>query len=46
MKKSLAEAAGIAEENIHIKAKTMEGVGIIGTDQAIAAEAVALIFSE
>jgi len=26
-----------------VKAKTMEGLGIVGTEQAIAAEAVALI---
>ena len=42
----IAAALGIAPEKIQIKAKTMEGLGIIGTEQAIAAEAVALVVSE
>jgi 2-C-methyl-D-erythritol 2,4-cyclodiphosphate synthase len=46
MKRKLAEAAGIRQEDIHIKAKTMEGIGLVGTEQAIAAEAVALIHRE
>ena len=43
MGKKLAEALGIPPDRIQVKAKTMEGLGIIGTEQAIAAEAVALI---
>ena len=39
----MAEALGIAPDKIQVKAKTMEGLGIIGTEQAIAAEAVALL---
>ena len=39
----IAEALGIAPDKIQVKAKTMEGLGIIGTEQAIAAEAVALL---
>jgi 2-C-methyl-D-erythritol 2,4-cyclodiphosphate synthase len=40
---SLATALGVTTDRIQVKAKTMEGLGIIGTEQAIAAEAVALI---
>jgi 2-C-methyl-D-erythritol 2,4-cyclodiphosphate synthase len=43
MRETLAVAAGIPTENISIKAKTMEGVGEIGTEEAIAAQAVALV---
>jgi 2-C-methyl-D-erythritol 2,4-cyclodiphosphate synthase len=46
MKQTLAKAMEMPPENIHIKAKTMEGLGVIGTQQAIAAEAVALIFEK
>jgi len=46
MAAQLAEALGIAPDKIQVKAKTMEGLGMIGTEQAIAAEAVALIFKE
>lgn len=40
----ISEALGVAPEKIMVKAKTMEGLGIVGTEQAIAAEAVALVF--
>jgi 2-C-methyl-D-erythritol 2,4-cyclodiphosphate synthase len=43
MRTRIAEAAGVPVEKIHIKAKTMEGLGVIGSEQAIAAEAVALV---
>ena len=46
MRETLAAAAGVPIEKIFIKAKTMEGVGEIGREEAIAAQAVALIFSE
>ncbi len=39
----MAEALGITPDKIQVKAKTMEGLGIVGTEQAIAAEAVALL---
>jgi 2-C-methyl-D-erythritol 2,4-cyclodiphosphate synthase len=39
----MAEALGISSDKIQVKAKTMEGLGIVGTEQAIAAEAVALL---
>lgn len=39
----LAAAMGIAQDKIHVKAKTMEGLGIVGTEQAMAAEAVVLL---
>jgi len=43
MASKMAEALGISSDKIQVKAKTMEGLGIVGTEQAIAAEAVALI---
>jgi len=43
MAEKMAEALGIEPGRIQVKAKTMEGLGIIGTEQAMAAEAVALI---
>jgi 2-C-methyl-D-erythritol 2,4-cyclodiphosphate synthase len=39
----MAEALGIPPDKIQVKAKTMEGLGIVGTEQAIAAEAVTLL---
>lgn len=41
--------AGILEvppDCVHIKAKTMEGLGEIGRDEAIAAEAVVLVYTD
>jgi 2-C-methyl-D-erythritol 2,4-cyclodiphosphate synthase len=46
MQKKIAEVLGIPAENVHVKAKTMEHLGIVGTEEAIAAEAVALVFLE
>ena len=46
MRKKLAAASGIPIEKISIKAKTMEGLGVIGTEEAIAAEAIALVSFE
>jgi 2-C-methyl-D-erythritol 2,4-cyclodiphosphate synthase len=46
MRTKIAAAAGIPIENISIKAKTMEGIGAIGTEEAIAAQAVALVSFE
>jgi len=43
MTSKMAEALGIAPDRIQVKAKTMEGLGIVGTEQAIAAEAVVLL---
>ena len=43
MQTAVAEALGVPRECIHIKAKTMEGVGPIGAEEAIAAEAIALV---
>jgi 2-C-methyl-D-erythritol 2,4-cyclodiphosphate synthase len=43
MRETLAAAAGIPLEKISIKAKTMEGVGEIGTEEAMAAQVVALL---
>ena len=46
MKARLAEALGVSHDRVSIKAKTMERLGIIGTEQAIAAEAIALVSIE
>lgn len=43
MASKMAAALGIAPEKIQVKAKTMEGLGIVGTEQAIAAEAISLL---
>ncbi|MGH9843349.1 MAG: 2-C-methyl-D-erythritol 4-phosphate cytidylyltransferase [Blastocatellia bacterium] len=45
MRARLAEAMGISESQINIKAKTNEGVDAIGRGEAIAAQAVTLIVS-
>ena len=46
MRQTMAAAAGIPVEKIFVKAKTMEGVGEIGTEEAIAAQAIVLLKSE
>jgi 2-C-methyl-D-erythritol 2,4-cyclodiphosphate synthase len=46
MREKIADTLGITVEQISIKAKTMEGVGVIGMEEAIAAQAVALISFE
>ena len=46
MRTLIADALSVSVDRISIKAKTMERVGAIGTEQAIAAEAVALVFLE
>lgn len=43
MRERMAAAAGISMDRVFVKAKTMEGVGAIGHEDAIAAEAVVLI---
>jgi 2-C-methyl-D-erythritol 2,4-cyclodiphosphate synthase len=45
MRERMAEAAGIPIERISIKAKTMEGLGAIGSDEAMAAQAIVLVSS-
>lgn len=44
MKEEIAEVLEISEDLVHIKAKTMEQLGEIGSEQAMAAQAVALVF--
>ena len=44
MKSAIADVLGISQDSVHVKAKTMEHLGIVGTEEAIAAEAVALVF--
>jgi 2-C-methyl-D-erythritol 2,4-cyclodiphosphate synthase len=46
MREKMAAAAGISVDRVFVKAKTMEGVGAIGHEDAIAAEAVALVSFE
>jgi len=43
MREKLAEASGIPMDRIFIKAKTMEGVGEIGEQRAMAAQVIALV---
>lgn len=46
MKAKLAEVIGIDPAQLNIKAKTNEGLDAIGRGEAIAAQAIALIFKE
>jgi 2-C-methyl-D-erythritol 2,4-cyclodiphosphate synthase len=46
MREKMAEAAGIPIDRVFVKAKTMEGVGAIGHEDAIAAESVVLVSFE
>jgi 2-C-methyl-D-erythritol 2,4-cyclodiphosphate synthase len=43
MKKAMAQAAGITESQISVKATTSEKLGFVGTEQGVSAHAVALI---
>jgi 2-C-methyl-D-erythritol 2,4-cyclodiphosphate synthase len=45
MASNAASAAGVSSEQITVKAKTMEGLGPIGKGEAIAAEAVVLVYA-
>ena len=45
MASNAARALGIEPERISVKAKTMERLGAIGREEAIAAEAVALVYA-
>jgi 2-C-methyl-D-erythritol 2,4-cyclodiphosphate synthase len=46
MQSRIAEALSIPPDDVHVKAKTMEHLGIVGAEEAVAAEAVALVFIE
>ena len=46
MQKKIADILSIPAEHVSVKAKTMERLGSIGNEEAIAAEAVALVFLE
>ena len=41
MQTQIADVLGISSEQVSVKAKTMERLGIIGLEEAIAAEAIA-----
>jgi 2-C-methyl-D-erythritol 2,4-cyclodiphosphate synthase len=43
MKKNIAKAAGISEEDISIKATTNETMGFVGREEGVVAYAVCLI---
>jgi 2-C-methyl-D-erythritol 2,4-cyclodiphosphate synthase len=43
MAATMAKALSITPDQIQVKAKTMEGLGLVGTEQAIAAQAIAAI---
>ena len=43
MRKTIAQALGIASERVNIKATTTEGLGFVGKGEGIAAECVVLI---
>jgi 2-C-methyl-D-erythritol 2,4-cyclodiphosphate synthase len=43
MRRNLAKALEIAEENVSLKARTMEGLGEIGKGEAIAVQTVVLL---
>ena len=46
MRRNLAEIAGVEEIQINIKATTEEGLGFTGTEQGMAAHAVALLIGD
>jgi 2-C-methyl-D-erythritol 2,4-cyclodiphosphate synthase len=46
MKEKIAAALAVPQDRISIKAKTMEGLGVVGAEEAIAAQAVALLSCE
>ena len=43
MRQNIAKIAGIEEKRVNIKATTEEGLGFTGTEQGMAAHAVALL---
>ena len=40
---AIARALGLPASSVNVKAKTMEGLGVIGTGKAVAAQAVAVL---
>ena len=44
MQANIAKVLQIPSGDVHVKAKTMESFGAVGAEQAIAAQAVALVF--
>ncbi len=46
MKEAIAAVLGVSGDDVQVKAKTMEKLGPIGEEEAIAAHAVALVIAE
>lgn len=46
MRKNLADVLGVSEDKVSVKAKTGEGVDAVGREEAIAAQAVVILFRE
>ena len=46
MKEIIANVVGVSGDDVQVKAKTMEKLGPIGEEEAIAAHAVALVFAQ
>ena len=46
MKEIIAKVVGVSGDDVQVKAKTMEKLGPIGEEEAIAAHAVALVFAQ
>lgn len=46
MKDAIAEILAVPVDDVHVKAKTMEHLDAVGAEDAIAAQAIALVFVE
>ena len=44
MRRRLATALGLAEKEVNVKATTSEGIGVVGREEAIAAQAIVCLF--
>ncbi len=46
MKEAISSVLGVSGDDVEIKAKTMEKLGLVGQQAAMAAQAVALVYAE